>query len=587
MHGAAFFRLTALLGTIVLSGVGSYLFLRFSGEGGISALDLLRTALIAISGFWLVWGSVVAILGVFTPVATAKPSAAPLKGRTAVLVPVYNEDAMATFARIAAMNASVIAEGLADHFHFMVLSDSQSTACVAQEAVWFERLLAEPHSAGRIFYRRRERNIGRKAGNVEDFIARSGAAYDYAVILDADSLMEGATMAAMVRRMDEDPGLGLLQTVPYIINAQTLFGRSIQFAAAYLSPTFARGAALMQGRDGPYWGHNAIVRISAFASSCGLPELSGAPPFGGHILSHDYVEAALLSRAGWKVEVDPCLAGSYEEGPENVIEYAKRDRRWCQGNLQHARLLAAPGLTWWSRFTFVRGIMAYLASPLWLLLLVSSIVAAIFPDMPVVLSGLGPPPVPFWTLGLAVVLTLVLPKLLIVARGLVDGRNRRFGGTPVALLSVLGEIVLSTVLAPTMLLLQTRAVCQVLLGIDGGWPPTRRGQNSVSIADGFRASWWIVALATLALASTLVFAPAAAIWLAPATLPAMAAPVLIAATSRPRRRSSTLFQTAIDVTPASIVVAHATILAAWAGPMSAADTAAAMADRKAPRHVSA
>ena len=588
MRSSDFFRWVTLLFTLGLSLGGSYLFLRFSGEGSISALDLLRTFLVAFSGFWLVWGSAAAILGVFAPHRTDLSAGLPLATRTVILVPIYNEDAMVTFARVAAMNRSLIAEGVAEHFHFAILSDSQSMECVAQEAVWFERLLQEPQSAGRIFYRRRERNIGRKAGNVEDFITRSGAAYDHALILDADSLMEGATKAAMARRMERDATLGLLQTVPHIINARTLFGRSIQFAASYLSPTFARGAALMQGTDGPYWGHNAIVRIRAFAASCGLPELSGTPPFGGHILSHDYVEAALLSRAGWKVEVDPALPGSYEEGPENIIEYAKRDRRWCQGNLQHGRLLAAPGLKWWSRFTFIRGMMAYLASPLWLILLATSIVAAIIPDWPRVSAGFGPAPVPVWVLGLGVATILVLPKMLILLRGAFDGHNRRFGGSALALLSVLAEIVLSTLLAPTMLLLQSRAVAQVLLGLDGGWPATRRGQNHVPVLDALRASWWIVALAALALGGTFLLAPGAALWLAPATLPALIAPLLISVTSHPTRRDlPVLFRTELELTPTPVLVGHRTILAHWSSGEITMESQAALAAISVSGHVPA
>ena len=582
------FRCCALLTALGFSLVGSYLFLRLAGEGSLNALDLLRCLLVAISGFWLVWGSAAAVLGVFRFKPRAAPSDVPISGRTAILVPVYNEDSVATFSRIAAMNRSLIAEGLAEHFHFAVLSDTQAMECAAQEAVWFERLLQEPQSEGRIFYRRRERNIGRKAGNIEDFVARSGAAYDYALILDADSLMEGSTIVAMVRRMEADPELGLLQTVPRIINARTMFGRSIQFSASYLSPTFARGAALMQGREGPYWGHNAIVRMRAFAASCGLPELSGTPPFGGHILSHDYVEAALLSRAGWKVEVDPWLQGSYEEGPENLIEYAKRDRRWCQGNLQHGRLLAAPGLKVWSRFTFIQGIMAYLASPLWLALLITSIVAGVMPEQPPVLAGLGVPLVEVWALGVVVAAILVLPKVLILIRGALDGENRRFGGTPVALLSVLGEIALSTVLAPTMLLLQSRAVAQVLLGLDGGWPPTGRGQNWVSIAEAFRASWWIVVLATLALGSTLAFAPSVAVWVAPAMLPAMIAPLLISATSRPSRGNLPLpFRTEIEITPPPVLAGQRAILTEWAIPGMAIEHEAPLVPVRVASHVPA
>ena len=559
-------RSLTLLVAVALSAAGGYLFLRFTGEGGLTTLDIVRAVLVTFTSFWLVWGAAAAVLGVFTParLPAFDPKAKP-KGLTAILVPIYNEDPVATFSRIAAMNRSLVALDIADRFHIAVLSDTTVLETAAQEVVWFEHLLREPMSAGRIFYRRREKNTGRKAGNIEDFIARSGGAYDYALILDADSLMEGATIGEMARRMDQDDNLGLLQTVPQVINAATVFGRSMQFSACYLSPTFARGASLMQGKEGPYWGHNAIVRVSAFAASCGLPVLSGKPPYGGHILSHDYVEAALLSRAGWTVKVDPNLGGSFEEGPENLIEYAKRDRRWCQGNLQHRRLIAAPGLKFWSRFTFVQGIMAYMASPLWLLLLFTSVMAALFPDQSAAFAGFDAEhPVPIWALGLAVAAVLVAPKLMILVRGAIDGRNRQFGGTHVVLLSIITEIAFSTVLAPVMLMLQSRAVMQVLLGLDGGWPPTRRGQNWISIHDAFQASWWIVLTGALALGSTAIFAPSVALWLAPAALPAIFAPLLISMSSHPSHAKRPLyFRTDSEIAPTPVMAEHQAIMASW------------------------
>lgn len=566
MRRTVVFRLAALTIAATLTLIGAQIFLRLTGEGGLTAVDLLRALLVAISGFWLIWGSTAAILGFFMPskARMGDPTQAPT-GMTAILVPIYNEDPIATFARIAAMNRSLVALGIEERFHFVILSDTQVLETAAQEAVWFNQLIDEPKGHDRIFYRRRERNIGRKAGNIEDFIARSGAAYDYALILDADSLMEGATIGEMARRMDADAELGLLQTVPHIIHARTIFGRALQFASTYLSPTFARGASLMQGREGPYWGHNAIVRVRAFASCCGLPVLSGKPPFGGHILSHDYVEAALLSRGGWKVKLDPTMPGSFEEGPENLIEYAKRDRRWCQGNLQHTRLVGAPGLKLWSRFTFVQGIMAYMASPLWLLLLAASMVAAIFPDMPAVATGYMNVTISPWSLMATVAAVLLLPKFLILLRGIFDGHNRRFGGTWRSAASVLGEIVVSTLLAPTLLLLQSRAVIQVLLGLDGGWPATTRGQNWTGLREAFHASWWIVTIAVLTLGGTLIFAPASAIWVAPAMIPAILAPVLIALTSRPTRHAGVpyLFAADSELEPGSVLGHQRAVLAAW------------------------
>ncbi|SEP96046.1 membrane glycosyltransferase [Devosia sp. YR412] len=561
----AFFRLATLSIAATLTALGAHVFLRLTGEGGLTIVDLLRTGLVAFSGFWLVWGSAAAILGVFRPVRIQTGEATAPNGMTAILVPVYNEDPIATFSRIAAMNRSLVDLGISGKFHFVILSDTQVMETAAQEAVWFNTLLDEPDAIGRIFYRRRERNIGRKAGNIEDFIARSGGAYDYALILDADSLMEGKTIAAMARRMDGDDQLGLLQTVPHVIHARTTFGRSLQFASTYLSPTFARGAALMAGREGPYWGHNAMVRMRAFASCCGLPVLSGKPPFGGHILSHDYVEAALLSRGGWKVNLDPSMPGSYEEGPENLIEYAKRDRRWCQGNLQHARLVGAPGLKIWSRFTFIQGIMAYMASPLWLLLLIASVVAAMYPDMPIFMPGFMNINFSAWTLIVAVAIVLLLPKFAILTRGMFDGHNRRFGGTIRSFASVLGEILVSTLLAPTLLLLQTRSVLQVLLGLDGGWPATTRGQNWVDLKTAFQASWWIVTIAVLTLGGVLIFAPTSAIWVAPAMVPAILAPFLISLTSRPTENPGTplLFASDSELAPPSIVSTQRAIFAAW------------------------
>ncbi|MCE8471342.1 glucans biosynthesis glucosyltransferase MdoH, partial [Rhodovulum sulfidophilum] len=277
---------------------------------------------------------------------------------TVVLVPICNEDPVTTFARIAAMDGSIQAAGL--RCDIAVLSDTRDPENAARERDVFARLLAETGGAGRIFYRRRTDNRGRKAGNIEDFIQSSGGAYEFALILDADSLMEGVTIRRMIARMQADPRLGLLQTLPKIIGAGSLFGRAMQFSASFHSPVFARGLARLQGNTGPFWGHNAMVRVRAFAESCGLPALEGKPPFGGHILSHDYVEAALLARAGWRVKLDETIEGSFEEGPDNILAHAKRDRRWCQGNLQHIRLVLAPGLAGWSRFVFLQGIFAYL-----------------------------------------------------------------------------------------------------------------------------------------------------------------------------------------------------------------------------------
>jgi membrane glycosyltransferase len=578
MRSHVLIRTAALLTSAMLAAVAGWLFVDFTSPGGYDALDLLRTVLLTISTFWLVWGSFAGLLGLFVrrgPTEVAEPRRLPI-GKTVILVPIYNEDPVATFSRIAAMHASLTALGLDERFHIAILSDTTSLEVAALEVVWFERLLHEPGIAGKVFYRRREKNTGRKAGNIEDFILHSGGAYDYALILDADSLMEGATMGEMARRMDADPALGLLQTLPKIIHARSFFGRVMQFSSTYLSPSFARGAALMQGSEGPFWGHNAIVRITAFAANCGLPELSGRAPYGGSILSHDYVEAALLARTGWHVRLDPDLGGSFEEGPENLIEYAKRDRRWCQGNLQHRRLVFAPGLRLWNRFNFVQGIMAYLASPLWLILLATSIAAAAMPDRTGYYYYALRNHSAVWVLVFGVTALLIMPKILILLRGTVDGHNRSFGGTIRAATSVFAEILFSTLLSPIMLMLQSRAVGQVLLGLDGGWPATKRSESWLDIRESWAASWWIVFFGILTLAASMFFAPRIAVWMVPATLPMIIAPVLIAISSHAKSGSATplLFITPIERAPSQVIVERNRILATWSGP-TATDAATA------------
>lgn len=546
----------------VASLAAGWAFLHLVGGNRPSALDWLRTVLLVIATFWLVFGGTIGLLGALGPARRPKAFTGLPLGRTAVLVPIYNEEPVATFARVAAMNRQLVALGAADRFHFAILSDTTDADVAAREVVSFDRLIREPLAEGRIFYRHREKNIGRKAGNIEDFVQRSGAAYDYAVILDADSLMEAETLVAMAVRMDEEPRLGLLQTVPEVVGAQSAFGRMMAFSAAYLSPFFARGAALLQGAEGPYWGHNAIVRMRAFAQCCGLPVLSGRPPAGGHILSHDYVEAALLARGGWRVEVDPALGGSFEQGPDNLIEYVKRDRRWCQGNLQHRRVLGAPGLKVWNRFTLVQGVMAYLVSPLWLLLLIASMTATAYEDMGGERWAAAP-----WLLGGGIAAALLLPKLAILVRGALDGTNRRFGGNVRVIASVVTEIVISTLMAPILLAYQSRAVVQILLGLDGGWPATARDAQIVPLRTAIQASWWIALAGLAATLFMLVEAPAYLVWLLPVAAPAMVAPLIIWATSHGSARpDAILFGTVSERAPAPILREHARVLSEWADP---------------------
>jgi len=564
-------RTVALTASFVAGCAAFLLFLQFGAGDGLDPMDGIRAALIFASTFWLAWGAAQASAGLMSRPPRPATDAGPITTRTVVLVPVYNEDPVSTFARVAVMDAALQAAGAGDSIDFAVLSDTRNDQIAQREAHWFLRLLDETGGDGRIFYRRRADNRGRKAGNIEDFIKTSGAAYDFAVILDADSLMEAETILQMIRRMQADPQLGLLQSLPKIINAGSRFGRLMQFSASFYSPVFCRGLAMMQGRTGPFWGHNAIVRVQAFARSCGLPELRGAPPFGGHILSHDYVEAALLARAGWTVRVDDDLQGSYEEGPENIVDHAKRDRRWCQGNLQHSRLLLAPGLKPWSRFVFLQGILAYLSSLIWLSFLLASIVAPLFTP-PVDYFPIDDWPFPVLppsraaeALGLAIGIVglLFVPKLLILLDAALRGRTRGFGGVLRAAKSVVVELVQTSIAAPVFLMYQTRSVLQVVSGWDGGWPAQVRGDGRLSLGQAWAASHWIVTSGALGLALAWWLSPALLPWLLPVAGPMVLAPVIIAWSSRPAR--SDLFSTPEDASTSDLITAHHRMLGRWLG----------------------
>ena len=293
--GVLVLRTVAFVAAVLTGAWAAALFLQYTAANGLTPLALVSSLFLFLSTCWLAWGASLGLIGLKWLPPVVRRHEGPIKGRTVVLVPICNEDPVVTFARVAAIMQSV-GEATDATVHYAILSDTRDPNLARNEELWFARLMADTGGEGRLFYRRRTVNTGRKAGNIEDFFARSGGAYDYALILDADSLMEGATLVEMVRRMEAEPGLGLLQTLPVVVRASSVFGRVMQFAAAFFSPVFSRGLSRLQGNTGPFWGHNALVRVKAFAECCGLPVLSGPPPFGGHILSHDYVEAALLAR---------------------------------------------------------------------------------------------------------------------------------------------------------------------------------------------------------------------------------------------------------------------------------------------------
>ena len=405
--------------------------------------------------------------------------------KTAVVMPIYNEDVCGVFSRLQAMYESMAKNENAEFFDFFVLSDSTDPDVWLEEEQAWASLRTSLAGPCRIYYRHRPLNIGHKSGNIRDFCKHWGYNYRYMIVLDADSLMSQQAIIEMVHRMENDKKIGILQTMPLPVNRRSFFSRLQQFAAHLYGPIFTSGYALWSQVTSTYWGHNAIIRVKAFMDSCGLPKFPGKAPMGGEILSHDFVEAALILKNGWKVVVDHDLSGSYEECPPNLIDFAKRDQRWCQGNLQHLRLIFYDGLKGVSRAQFGMGAMSYLSSPLWAIFLLLVILVGFgvhrpgTPQAHVVSSS--------FALFLGTIMLLLLPKVWALLLALLcPVRIASFAGPAKAVLGVMLEIVTSIIIAPILMVFHTTFVVSTLLGHSVKWETQRRSDNRVSLADAFK-----------------------------------------------------------------------------------------------------
>lgn len=503
----------------------------------LTVAEIVHLMLFAALFAWTAFAFASAFAGFVVSLAGRKNASAgdgPVTARTAILAPIYNEAPGPVFARLEAMMRDVEAEGLSDRFDLSILSDTRAPMIAVAEQAAFRRLRRALGDRARVYYRRRAENTDRKAGNIADWVQTFGGAYDHMVVLDADSLMTGAALGRLSGMMQADPRAGLIQTVPVVIGARTLFARLEQFASRLYGPMFARGMAWWCGSEGNYWGHNAIIRVRAFAEHAGLPHLKGKKPFGGHILSHDFVEAALMRRAGWQVRLEPDLAGSWEEGPPSLIDQIVRDRRWCQGNLQHLGVVTARGLNPVSRFHLVRGLSTYLAAPMWIALLALSVGLMVAPEM---LAGAeigAASPSGGVLLGVMAVSAafLILPKFMALAAATVQGDLAGFGGLDAAVRNILIETALSTLLASVSLFAQTRSVVSVLSGRDSGWKPQRRDGDGLSLAEAFATHRAELGFGLALVALCLTLNPAALLWAAPPALGLAGAFWLSAVTAR-------------------------------------------------------
>jgi membrane glycosyltransferase len=506
-------------------------------DGGVTPLELALLILYAILMLWITasfWTAALGFVRIMRRLSRASPVADDAQAgaenagepfKTALVMPVYNEDPERVFAGLRAMFQSLVETGRHAGFEIFVLSDTRDPDTWIQEEIQWRRWARELGQPARLFYRNRVENTARKSGNLADFCRNWGGRYRYMIVLDADSIMTGETLLEMVRRMELDRRVALIQVPPVPVNRSSLFARMLQFAGSLYGSMFAAGLSYWQQDTANFWGHNAILRVRPFAEHCGLPQLPGHEPFGGEILSHDFVEAALLARAGWKVHLADDLGGSYEEIPPTLIDYAKRDRRWCQGNLQHSRLILARGFKSLSRIHFTMGVMSYLASPLWLLFLIATGIEAYFRSLTVPVYFFGDNVLPVWPASYAVEMATVLwvtlallflPKLLSLLLLAFDPvLARRFGGLPRAALSVLIESFFSVLLAPVLMLFQSKFVAAILLRTTVGWPTQERGDHQTGLAEAVGAHGVHTLIAAVAGVATYVYVPDFFWWFTP------------------------------------------------------------------------
>lgn len=485
----------------------------FALDGRLTVAEGLLVGVTVFAFYWVVLSVATAFAGLFWRPA---PQAQPLRGLSvAILLPMYGEDAASTIDPAVRLLAAL--SGSARHrFSLHILSDSRDPAAVRRE----EAALAAArrmHPGLVLHHRHRTENRDYKSGNIRDWVRADGHGHDAMLVLDADSVMGPATVLRLADAMAADPRLGLIQTIPRVLPGETLWQSLQSFASEVYGTNLGRGFAMWTGADANFLGHNAILRTRAFAASAGLPHLPGPAPRGGVILSHDFVEAALLRRAGWGVRMLPEADESFEATPETLVGYLRRDRRWCQGNMQHLRLLTAPGLHPLSRFHLLQGAMAYLASVWWMVLLIlwampgqGGAMPDFFAASPFMPSWPMLPPVTQGALAALVVAMLLAPKVLGLLSFLRENRIAR-AQVPGFAGMALAEMTLSALMAPMLMVHQVRAVVRTLAGFDGGWLPHAQGRPDLPTLLRFHATETVIGAGLLALA----LAGHLSVWLLP------------------------------------------------------------------------
>ncbi len=469
----------------------------------------------------------VVLLGARNPVSMsiAPPPPPAELPRIAIAVTIRNEDMRQVLPPLRRLLHDLDRAGAGAAFTLFILSDTADPSLAAAEQRAVAAFCAEERDPTRIHYRRRAVNAGFKAGNIMDFVDHHADGFEMMVTLDADSEMSADAVLRLIRAMQADPTLAIAQHLTVGLPASSAFPRLFQFGMRAGMRTWATGQAWWQGDEGPYWGHNAVVRIAPFRQHCRLPLL----PDGRHILSHDQVEAAVLNGAGWGVRVLPHEGGSWEANPPALPEFLHRELRWLAGNLQYRHLLRLPGLRPMGRWQLMQAILLFAGTPLYLIFLLAAAAAA-------ATDATSPfPALPALELTVAWLGALYAPKLLgYVEVALSPGKRARYGGIARFAGGVAAEIGFTLLLDAVSAVAKTGAMLRQAFGARPRWSPQNRMDRPVGWGEAVRLLWPQTALGAVVFAGFASAGWHATLWALPLAGGLLAAIPLCVTTADPR-----------------------------------------------------
>jgi membrane glycosyltransferase len=496
----------ATASTVLTLALGFLLVNAIAYAKPVSISGVMLAGSIIIPFFWDAVAAALSLTGLFwktkpTPLANKRL-------RIALIVLLYDEYAEPVIERAVRLLAS-LDNGAGHTFSLHVLSDSRDEEHRLREASVVS-VLQRRHPSMLVTYRNRVENTDYKSGNIREWIRSVGHLHDAMLVLDADSVIARDSVLVMAEELASDQSCALVQSIPRVHAGKNLWQAMQAFASLSIGLNFGKGLALVSGGSANYYGHNAMMRIRAFADCAGLPHLPGVAPFGGVIMSHDFVEAALLRRAGWSVKLVPDVTESFEGTPENLAGFLARDRRWCQGNMQHLALLKMPGLTLISRFHLLQGAMTYLNAPLWLLALALwATVQGVANTSDLMMATL------------LILVTLATPRII----GMLSFSNLTIQRMPKRLAGV--EFIMSCLLAPTLMVQRTKMIVSIFLGKSAVW--TKRQTCKLS-AIGL-VKYHVTEVILGCLLSLVIYGDNTKLWIMPVALALLFAPVLAAIVS--------------------------------------------------------